>query len=735
MVSTKAFVSVNLETAIEYHQLGQLEDAELIYQKLIEVDPKNADAFHLLGVIAYQMCRHENAVELIGSAIAINPSISIFHSNLGNVLQELKRFDAAVASFEKAIKLQPNYVEAFFNLGNVLMELKQFDAAVASFNKALAIKPNYAEAYSNRGIAMCQLQQFNFAVASFDKAIAIKPDYAEAYSNRGNAMCQLMQFDAAVASNDQAIKLKPELAEAHSNRGNALRELKYFDASIASYDKAIELKPDYVDAYFNRGVTFQEFNQIVAAIKSYDKAMALQPEYEYLFGIRQHARMLICDWQDFESNILELSRKIQINEKASVCFAALALPISLENQYQLAQLWSTNRHPYNPSLGPILKSVQQSKIRIGYFSADFHNHATAYLMAELFELHNKGEFELIAFSFGPDAKDEMRSRLIHTFDQFIDVRGMSDEAIAYKSRLLGIDIAVDLKGLTKDARLGIFSYKAAPIQVSYLGYPGTLGASYIDYLIADQTLIATDSQQYYTEKIVYLPNSYQVNDRRKVISPKILTKHEHGLPQDLFVFCCFNNNFKITPPVFDGWVKILKAVEKSVLWLLEDNPEAVKNLRKEATRRGLNPDRLIFAKRINLPEHLGRQRLADLFLDTMPYNAHTTASDALWVGLPVLTLMGKSFASRVAASLLNAIGLPELITTKQSDYEALAIEMATNPLKLTAIKNKLNRNRVATPLFDTPRFTKNIEAAYKMMYERYQSDKSPDHIYVADIVH
>ena len=312
---------------------------------------------------------------------------------------------------------------------------------------------------------------------------------------------------------------------------------------------------------------------------------------------------------------------------------------------------------------------------------------------------------------------------------------MSDKAIAQLSRELGIDIAIDLKGLTQDTRLGIFSYKAAPIQVSYLGYPGTLGVDYIDYLIADKTLIPQKSQHNYSEKIVYLPHSYQVNDRQRVIAPTQFTKQQLGLPQEAFVFCCFNNNFKITPPVFEGWVRILKAVEKSVLWLLEDNPEAVKNLRKEATRRGLNPDRLIFAKRINLPEHLGRQRLADLFLDTMPYNAHTTASDALWLGLPVLTLMGESFASRVAASLLNAIGLPELITTKHSEYEALAIEMATNPLKLTSIKNKLDRNRLTTPLFDTPRFTKNIEAAYKMMYERYQTDMSPDHIYVANIFH
>jgi predicted O-linked N-acetylglucosamine transferase (SPINDLY family) len=381
-------------------------------------------------------------------------------------------------------------------------------------------------------------------------------------------------------------------------------------------------------------------------------------------------------------------------------------------------------------LDPILKSARQPKIRIAYYSADFLNHATAHLMAELFERHDKEKFELIAFSFGPDANDEMQVRVSQAFDQFIDVTALSDLEVAQLSRELGIDVAVDLKGLTQDSRLGIFSYKAAPIQVSYLGYPGTLGADYIDYLIADKTLIPVQSQQHYSEKIVYLPNSYQVNDRHRVIAPTQFTKQELGLPQDAFVFCCFNNNFKITPDVFDTWVRILKAVDKSVLWLFQDNPTAATNLQKEAALRGLDPTRLVFAKRMDLPEHLARHKSADLFLDTLPYNAHTTASDALWAGLPVLTCMGESFASRVAASLLNAIGLPELITQTPEDYEALAIELATNPGKLQSIKAKLAANRLTTPLFDTALFTKHIEAAYVQMYQRYQADLPPEHIFV-----
>jgi predicted O-linked N-acetylglucosamine transferase (SPINDLY family) len=351
-------------------------------------------------------------------------------------------------------------------------------------------------------------------------------------------------------------------------------------------------------------------------------------------------------------------------------------------------------------------------------------------MAELFELHDKSRFELVSFSFGPITNDEMRQRLEKSFDQFIEVGNKSDMELAQLSRDLNIDIAVDLKGFTQDLRAGIFAYKAAPIQVNYLGYPGTMGADYIDYIIADKTLIPLDAQSGYTEKVVQLPNSYQVNDRKRLISDKQITREELGFPENAFIFCCFNNNFKILPATFASWMRILKAVEGSVLWLFQDNPWAVENLKREALSHGVDANRLIFAEKIPLSEHLARHRLADLFLDTFPYNAHTTSSDALWVGLPVLTRMGQSFASRVAASLLNAIGLSELITTTLESYEALAIELAKHPAKLAAIKDKLAKNKLTTPLFDTPRFTQDLERAYIQMYERYQADLVPDKLFL-----
>jgi predicted O-linked N-acetylglucosamine transferase (SPINDLY family) len=349
-------------------------------------------------------------------------------------------------------------------------------------------------------------------------------------------------------------------------------------------------------------------------------------------------------------------------------------------------------------------------------------------MAEFFELHNKELFEIVAFSFGPNSNDQMHQRLVNAFDQFIDVNSMTDQQVAELSREMGIDIAIDLKGYTTHCRTGIFSHRAAPIQVNYLGYPASMGANYIDYIIADHIIIPEENQPFFTEKIVYLPNSYQVNDSKRKVSERILTRTELALPENGFVYCCFNNNLKITPQIFDSWARILKAVPGSVLWLLEDNVLAKANLIKEAQSRGLSEERLIFAGRLDLPEHLARHRVADLFIDTVPCNAHTTASDALWVGLPVLTILGEAFAGRVAASLLSAIDMPELIAKSLNEYEALAIDLAKNPEKLKVLKEKLQQNRLTSPLFNTQLSTDQIESAYIKMYERYQAGLPPEHL-------
>ena len=757
-------LQAKFQHGLALHQQGRFAEAEQAYEEVLRQEPRHFDAQHLLGVVALQTSQIQRGVELIAKAIELNQNVAAAHSNLGQALSALRHHEQALASYDKAIVLKPGYAVAYNNRGGTLRNLKRHEEALASYDKAIALKPDYAEAYNNRGAALRDLKRHDEALASYDKAIALMPDYAEAYNNCGIALRDLKRDDEGLASYDKAIALKPDYADAHYNRGNALSDLKRHAEALASYDKAIVLKPDYpnahynrgnalsalkrheeaissydkaialkselAEAYYNRGNALNELKRHEDALVSYDKAIALKPDFEFLLGDLIHTKMKICDWNNLERQIAQLVYKIDCAKKVSVPFQVLAATNSPKLQKKAAEIYTLAKYPLNNALPKIAKRQTRNKIRIGYFSSDFRVHPVACLIAELFERHNRSQFETTAFSFGPYTGDDMRRRLEAAFDKFIDIRTQLDRDVALLARKLEIDIAIDLGGHTKDNRTNIFSMRAAPVQVNYLGFPGTMGAEYIDYLIADPALIPASNQEYFSEKMVYLPNSYQPNDRKRRIADKTLTRADVGLPEDAFVFCCFNNNYKITPEVFDGWMRILKQIDGSVLWLLEDNAKAASNLRKEGESRGVHPERLIFAKRMPSPEHLARHRLADLLLDTHPYNAHTTASDALWAGLPVLTRIGETFAGRVAASLLNAIGLPELITTTPQAYEALAIELGTNPEKLAAIKRKLADNRPTTPLFDTQRFAKHIEAAYTAMYERYQADLPPDHIYV-----
>lgn len=645
-------------------------------------------------------------------------------------LHQSGKIMSAIEIYRQLLELSPKHAFLLFLLGTAEGQRGNTFECLNLFDQSLAISPNNPDIYYNKGKALYNLKRLDEALQSFDRAIRLKPDCIDAYYNRGLILNDFKRFDEALQSFDCAIQLRPDYKEAHDNRGISLNYLKRSNEALQSHNRAIQLNPNYAEAYYNRGIALVELKQLDAALESYDKAMAIKPDLDFLYGNQLYVKTHICDWKDIEVKSLDLFERIERNEKVASPFTILALTDSLSLQRKVAEIWIDHKCPINHSLGTIQRRAKSGKIRIGYYSADFHNHATAYLMAELFERHDKTRFELIAFSYGPDKKDEMRQRISTAFGTFIDVRDKSDEAVALLSRTMGVDIAVDLKGFTADGRIGIFSYRAAPIQVSYMGYPGTTGSAYFDYIIADRTLIPEESQYYYSEKIVYLPNSYQVNDTKRTIADKLFTRQELGLPETGFIFCCFNNNYKITPSTFDGWMRMLNRVEDSVLWLLEDNLLAAHNLRIEAEKRGVNSLRLVFAKRLPLMEHLARHRAADLFIDTLPCNAHTTTSDALWAGLPVLTCVGEAFASRVAASLLNAIDLPELITYTQVDFEAMAIELATNQPKLQAIKDKLEKNRLTTSLFDTLLYTKHIEDAYTQMYERHQSEMPPDYIYV-----
>jgi len=554
----------------------------------------------------------------------------------------------------------------------------------------------------------------------------LKPDFADAYYNQGNALKELKRLDEALASYDKALALKPDYADAYNNRGNALQDLKRLDEALASYDKALALKPDYADAYNNRGNALRELKRLDEALASYDKALSLKPDFAFLSGMRLYTKMKLCDWASLAENIAQLTDAVSQSQPVTPPFSLLGLVDSPKLHQLASKVYAENKYPKQETLGAFNPRIPGRKIRVGYFSADFREHAVSFLIAELLEVHDRNQFEVFGFSFSNPASSPMSQRIKFGCDEFIDVRARSDREVAELSRQKRIDIAVDLGGYTKDSRPGIFAYGAAPIQVNYLGYISTLGTSYMDYIIADKIALPPETQSDYTEKVVYLPHCYQVSDSKRKISDRQFTRQELGLPETSFVFCCFNNTYKILPATFDSWLRILKAVEDSVLWLLEDNPTAAKNLNKEAEVRGIDSHRLVFAKRISAEDYLARYKVADLFLDSLPYNAGTTANDALWMGLPVLTYMGKSFVSRMAGSLLNAIRIPELITYTQGAYEAKAIELATHPDKLQDIKNKLIQNRYTTPLFNGKLFAKHLEAAYEAMLERYQAGLPPD---------
>jgi len=686
-----------LQQAIQAFQSGNFDSADLILKRVLLVDSKNLAALHILGLIKVMQANFREAADYLTRAARIHPN------------------DASIQ----------------YNLAKALADSGNDKDALVHHKKAVALAPNNPEAWLSYGKSASNLGRYEDALVWYGNALSLKPDYAEASLNKGATLKELERYEEAIAFAEQALSINPNLAEAWTNKGVALKALKRYDEAIAHYDKALSLKPDYHEAWTNKGATLHELKRYDEAIAHYDKALSLKPGIDWISGDLLHTKMKVCSWSGLAEALENISKKVVANEKVINPFPLLALNDDALLHKKSSEIYIQSRYSFNLVLEPISKRPQNQKIRVGYFSADFHNHATGYLMAELFELHDKSQVELVGFSFGPKTNDEMRLRLGRSFDQFIEVGGKSDVEVAKLSRNLNIDIAVDLKGFTQDSRTGIFAHRAAPIQVNYLGYPGTMGADYMDYIIADRTLIPLESQSCYSEKVVYLPNSYQVNDRKRLISDRQFTRQELGLPENGFIFCCFNNNYKILPATFEGWMRILKAVEGSVLWLFQDNSWALENLKKEAEKQGIAADRLVFAERLPSPEHLARHRQADLFLDTFPYNAHTTTSDALWAGLPVLTLIGRSFASRVAASLLNAIGLPELITNTQEEYEALAIEFAMNPQKLTDIKLKLARNRLTTPLFDTPLFTKNLEAAYIQMHERYHAGLEPDHISIA----
>jgi len=609
----------------------------------------------------------------------------------------------------------------------------KLNAALQQGNTLAQRHPNSHLLANLLGAIYSDLGQKKEAIDNFRRSLQIEPRNATTYFNFGVALNRFGEHNNAATCFQKFLELQPGDVETHNMLGLTYKYLGLNDRAISCYQRALTLNPKFAEAYYNLGLALKDANRHQDAVLSMRKAIDLDNNYTAARSSLYHQLGHICAWEQIEEitqGNLTLFEPGHSEKTAPSPFSLLTLTDDAGFHRRLAEAFATSHFKPNSALGPISELVAINHLKIGYFSADFHDHATMYLMAELFEQHDHSKFEIHAFSFGPDRQDEMRARLQKNVAAFHDVRLKGDAEIASLARSLGIDIAVNLKGYTKNARPGIFAYRAAPIQVNYLGYPGTMGAPYYDYIIADATVIPQTHQKFYTEKIVYLPDSYQVNDSTRAIASTTMGRREFNLPDEAFVFCCFNSNYKITPDVFDIWMRLLDKVAGSVLWLLYSNLEAEKNLRKEASKRGIDHQRLVFARRLPVSEHLARHQFADLFLDTFNCNAHTTASDALWAGLPILTKMGQGFASRVAGSLLNAVEIPELITTTPQQYENRALHLATHPDELQDLKQRLKHKLKTAPLYKPALFSRHIEAAFVQMVNNLNQGRGPDHIYI-----
>jgi predicted O-linked N-acetylglucosamine transferase (SPINDLY family) len=744
---------------------GDHATAERICREILRLQPDDFAALYLLGIINAAARRHPQAADFLGRAAALRPDEPSTHNNLGNVLLELGRPEESLACFERALLLRADYAEAHYNRGNALRELQRLAEALEAYDRALLLKPQLAEAHNNRGKVLREQRRFDEARSSFARAVQLSPgnaqaltnlgvalgelgrpeealaaheraielaaDSAAAYTNRGVTLQQLKRPEEALSSYEQALRLDPADAEAWYARGGVLAELERPAEAEVSYQRALQLRPDYAEAHRNRGELHWQHARHESALASYDSALAARPDLPLMYGTWLHARMNVCEWGDWQAHTAELVARIERGVLAAQPFNLFPLVDSPPLHCRVAADFVRETCPPGNALPPPAKRSRDGRIRVGYYSADYREHPVAHLTAPLFERHDRRRFELTGFSFGPNREDAMSARLRRGFDRFIDVRRQTDREVALLSRELGIDIAVDLTGFTAHHRSGIFGHRAAPVQVNYLGYPGTTAAPYMDYILADRVLIPPEARAHYTEQVVYLPHSYQANEAQLPLTDTPHPRAQLGLPEAGFVFCSFNNAYKITPEVFAGWMRILGAVPGSVLWLMRNTEIAAANLRGCAVARGVSPERLVFAERVPLlAEHLARYAAADLFLDTFPYNAHTTASDALGSGLPVLSRPGRSFASRVAASLLHNVGLPELLAADADHYERLAVELAHDPARLRALRERLNSQRTTAPLFDLERFTRDLEAAYTRMHERCLAGLPPADIRV-----
>jgi protein O-GlcNAc transferase len=685
-----------IQKAVEYMQSGKTADAELLLKEALLLSPESADVNQLLGLVHAGREDFIAAQRYFKEALRLDPNNPVYNSNYGNTLQDTWKIEESLSYYQRAIELKPDFTDAYFNMGNSFRKLQRFPEALHYYDLAKKYDPFYLKCYINTAVVYEGTKQIDRAIEEILSAQKFAP---------------------------QAFEVLSYLAVMYSFKKDYENGMKYFKQAFATGQAD--------DKFFlNYGTVCIELNQPAEAARAFLKSAELSPSKNATLGRALHQKMLIADWAGTKELNDEIVRRLPLGEDVADPFGYMGYSDS-ERDLQLAgRLYLDRKFPTLPKDFVAPKYPRHKRIKIAYVSGEFREHANGSLMTGLIECHDKAKFEVIGLDNGNGDDGDLRRRLNAAFDEFIDIRNIGDFELMQQLRAKEVDILFNLNGFFGLHRTGLFSNRAAPIQINFLGCPGTMGVDYMDYLIADNIVIPKASYQYYNEKIISLPHSYQINDSKRPELKRTLTRKECGLPEGVFVFCCFNNIYKITPHTFRRWMRILQRVPNSVMWFYYNYAEAPENLKREAQALGVDPGRLIFSPYIKMSEHIERNVLADLFLDSLPYNAHTTSSDALWANVPVLTLQGKSFAGRVAASLLHAIDMPELITYHEQEFEDRAVDLATHPEKLMALKVKLSKNRLTTPLFDTKLYTKNFETALIEAYERYQSDLPPAHIEV-----
>lgn len=638
---------------------------------------------------------------------------------------------SAQAIYKEILDKDPNNFNGLHLLGLTYYQQGELNRAVELIAKAISLDANYALAHFHLGCALQDSDYWFRSLESYDRAISIEPANEQAHLKRVEVLIKLNRMLDALSGCSRLVALRPKSHLAYYKRAEINLILKRPGDALLDYKKSIELKDNFIEGHFSLANALFDLRKFDESLIHYQKAIDIDPDYDFLYGFYIQNKMRMCDWNNISDELQIFEKQLSNGQWATFPF----IPLNLFDKPKLHQKvavaymqkkYSLKKIPYSNSI-----KKNKKKIRIGYYSADFRVHPTSQLMVEILRSHDRSQFDIYGFSFGPEQSDATKKYISTIFDKFIEVSSFSDHQIVKLSKDLEIDIAIELGGHTQYARTGVFVARCAPVQINYLAYPGTSGCDHMDYIMADKNIISDENKEFFTEKKIYLPHCYVTHDSKNTIPEDKLNRCDFGLKDNAFIFCCFNSSFKILPETFSVWMRILKSVDASMLWLLQDNPFAVKNILKEAKNRGVDPNRLVFARRLHLDQHLARHRLADLFLDTLPYNAHTTANDSLWAGLPVLTLIGQSFASRVAASLLRAIELPELICHTQDEYEARAIELALDPKKLVILREKLALNKYKAPLFNGPLITRDIESAYLKVYQRHIKGLMPEDIYLS----